>query len=317
MEVRILNAMRKRKQQIETIIPNDSRWFRVARIRKTIGFCQRTLDPHDFYPSGVDVCRFPDIRKVILYGTYKEFNTCAEELTSRFPKLTSQILEERTAKISALFPLAERPENALSLATAWFNCKTCSPLLIHGADALKHECPYPAANNNGVLACELTFDTILHGGWCAERSKFTFSETASTIARRLILDCGEDPENITLKKMNSKLPRFASHENGEIVVRNWREAVSYTGSIGVHCHGLTAHHAPPSSNTNFEASPRAIDTLDRTNAQSSCMIPTYIMRDSGGSVSIVGGITSRWGWFCALGISRRPSDTSELGEFIN
>ena len=226
MKARILVAMRTRKQAIDENALKTRWWSRVFRIRRAVEEYQRTLHPHDFSPSGVDVCRLPDIRKVILYGTDEEFNSCAEEVASGLPKLTSKFLEERTTKISAILPFDKRPDNILSLATAWFNCGKCPSLLIHGTDALKHECPYVWRVPTERQITEVTFDTnILHGGWCAERSKFKFSEITSTIARRLILDCGEDPESITLTEINSKLHRFAFSKISVILPCSWREAV--------------------------------------------------------------------------------------------
>ena len=73
-------------------------------MRVVVDKYQRSLDPHDFRPSMEGVCRTPDICKVIIDGTDEGFNTCAQEATPRLPALTSQIFEERTAKVSALLP---------------------------------------------------------------------------------------------------------------------------------------------------------------------------------------------------------------------
>ena len=49
----------------------------------------------------------------------------------------------------------------------------------------------------------------------------------------LILDCGEDPESITLAEINSKLHWFVFYENGELAAHNWAEIVS-PSLLGVH-----------------------------------------------------------------------------------
>ena len=222
MEARILEAMRECKKDIEDRVLEARSISRVNEIRVVVEKYQRTLNPHDFCPRTEDVYQIPDIRKAIIDGTDEEFDTCVEEVASGLPKLTSKFLEERTAKISALVPFNERPDNVLSLAAAWFNCGWCHQYRpMHGIDMLRHQCLIPWSPPSGKTT---TF--ALRRGWCAESSRFTFSQIASTIARGLILDCGEDPESITLAEMNSKFHRFVFYENDELVAHNWEETVS-------------------------------------------------------------------------------------------
>lgn len=232
MEVRILNAMHACKQRVDAALLIDLWDLRVAKMVAVVNAYQRTFHPHDFYPSAADVCRIPDVREVSMDGTDEEFNACIEGLTSRLPELTSKLLGERTAILSALIPFDERPDNVLSLAAVWFNCESCMRhlqcSLLHGLDALVHECLY--AKPVG----EVAFDTIaLRGGWHAT---FTFSKLSSAIARELVLDCHEDPESITLAEMNSKLYRFIVGESDQVVC-SWKDTVSFSGLVGTRCRG--------------------------------------------------------------------------------
>jgi len=284
--------MRRCKKEID-----DKAWdvrysSRVNRIGGIIDECRRTLDPHDFCPSNVDVCGIPDIYEVTIYGTDKEFNRCAEKVTARFPGLTSQFLRERTAKLSALLPFNGRSTSALSLATAWFTWGSHHLVLMHGTDALTHQHLAKCGLSSGSPVGEVTLENqVPIRGWRAGAPEFRFSEVASNIARRLILDCGEDPNRITLAEINSKSHRFAFSKNeGPIAAHSWRETVS-TGFVGLPCRGLTTHHALPSSTTNFATPSRTTGFLDRTDAQSLCTTITHMTRRDRGAVSTVGGVT--------------------------
>ena len=96
---------------------------RVDKMRGVIREYRRTSGPHDFCPSVEDVWGVSDKRKVIINGTDEEFNTNAD--IGRFPKLISQILEVRIAKLLTLLPPGERRGNVLSLAAIWFKCLSC------------------------------------------------------------------------------------------------------------------------------------------------------------------------------------------------
>ena len=202
---------------------------RIHRIETIVGKYQRTLDPHDFCPSMGDVSRIPAIRKAIINGTDKEFNACAEELITGLPWLASKFLEERNATLSALLPFKfkRRPVDVLSLAAFWFTCGLCHVSLMHGTDALVHQCPGLLSRPPVEPIGEATFENwVPSHGWRAGASGFEFSTAASTMARGLILECGEDPENITLADINSKFHRFACSEKDGLVVYSWRETVS-------------------------------------------------------------------------------------------
>ena len=223
---RILDAMYRCKKEIEDKAQAARCISRVNKVGTVVQKYQRTLSPYDFYLRMEDVCPIPDIRKVIVNGTDEEFNTRAKEVTPELPKLTSRILEERTAKISALLPFNDRPGGVLSLATAWFSCGLCCRYPTHGTDALIPHCLSLADHPSKQPTGEEAFDSHVQGrGWCADTSMFKFSETASTIARGLVLDCGEDPESITLAEIYSKFHRFVFYEKGELVAHNWQETV--------------------------------------------------------------------------------------------
>ena len=250
MKVGILEVMRTCKKEIKNNVENKALEVRcisrVNKMRVVVGKYQRTLDPHDFCPAIEDVCRTPDIRKVIIDGTDEEFNVCAEEATSRLPDLGSQILEERAAKLSALLPFNGEPANVLSLATAWFTCGLCNPTLMHSPDVLGHQRPIPLRQSpeGSIGIGEATFNYHVPARcWYTETSKFGFSEVVSTIARGLILDCGEDPESITLAEINSRFHRFVFYEDRELVAHNWGGTVS---STAVQAPIFWVNHAPRS-----------------------------------------------------------------------
>ena len=235
MKVEILEAMRACKEEIERKAEDkalDARCIsRVNKMRMVVQKYQRTLHPHDFFPSMEDVCRTPDIRTVIIDGTDEEFDTCVEGTTSRLPELTSQTLEERTLKLSALLEFDGRPADVLTLATVWFTCGLCNPSLMHGTDVLGHQCPIASREIPGeaIGISEATFNYHVPARcWNAETFSLRFSEAASAVARGLILDCGEDPESVTLAEINSRFHRFVFYENDELVAHNWEETVSST-----------------------------------------------------------------------------------------
>ena len=232
MEARILDAMRECKQEIEDEALKDRCDSRVTKMNAIVTKYERTLDPHDFCASMEDVCRLPDIRKVIIDGTDEEFNACAEELTSRLPELTSHLLEERTTKMTALFPSSERPGNIFLFATGWFKCGMCYMHPMHAADALRHYCRIPWCYRPEKPVGETTLDNFAwRRSWCGETHMLQFSEVASTLARKLILECGEDPDSITLAEMDARLHRFGFYKNTELAACNWREMVSSAGFV--------------------------------------------------------------------------------------
>jgi len=284
--------MRTCKQEIENKTLKTRCTSRVGKMVMIVIEYERTLEPYDFCPSTEDVCRLPDIRKVIIDGTDEEFNTCAKEVTSRLPKLTSQLLKERTTKMSALLPFNGRSDSTLLLAKAWFRCGKCdnkSPM--HATDALRHYCSFLWCYPYGKSIGEATLDVYMQRRrWCGDTDRLQFSGVTSAIARGLILDCGEDPESITLTEINAKFHRFFICRSNNLVAYNWRETVGSASSVDVRCSGLTAHYTPFSSITNLATPPRTIDSLDRTNAQSLCTTPTLITGRGSGTVYIVGGV---------------------------
>ena len=222
----MLDAVRRCKKGIDDKVLAPRCISQVVRMEAIVDKFQRTLDLHDFCPLMGDVCRIPDIRSVIINGTDKEFDACAEEVTIGLPNLASQFLEERTAVLSDLLPFNERPPNVLSLATVWFACGLCNYLL-DGPDTLVHQCLAPGDWPSEEQIGESTFERrVLSQGWSAGALSFSFSWFASDIARKLILDCGEDPENVTWAEVNSKFHRFILSKNGDLAAHSWRETVS-------------------------------------------------------------------------------------------
>ena len=141
MEARVIDVMRRCKRGREDRALDTRRRLRVSRLGTIIHEYGRTLDPHDFCPSVEDICQIPDIREVIIGGTDEEFNACAKEVASGLPRLTSKVLEERAAKLSALLPFNGQLDDVLSLATVSSDCGLCGRHLTHDTDALSHRCP--------------------------------------------------------------------------------------------------------------------------------------------------------------------------------
>jgi len=152
-----------------------------------------------------------------------------KDVISGLPGLTSNFLEERTTKVLAILPLDQKPDNVLSLAAVWFifgPAVSRSPRLMDGAKAPSHRDPVPQSRTPETPIGEETFDRYgLEQFQFPQGHKLSFSEAASTIARGLILDCGDDPESTTSAEMDSKLHRFVIYKNDKLVARNWRETV--------------------------------------------------------------------------------------------
>ena len=221
--------MQTRKQEIEDDALEDRCIFRLTKMKEIVKSYERTLNPHDFCPSTEDICMVPDIRKAIIDGNNEEFDTCADEVMSRLPRLTSPLLEERIAKISALLPYKKRSDNVLSLAIAWVKCGSCNASPMHATDALRHYCSIPQDYFSEKPIGEATFDAYVRGqAWCGQTATLRFSQPTSSIARGLILDCGDDSKNITWKEMDAKFHRFVRYECGNPIVQNWREMVGHT-----------------------------------------------------------------------------------------
>ena len=242
MEARVLDAMRTRKQAIEHKAQKDRCISRVMRMGTIVEGHMRTHHPYDFHLLLEDVCRLPDIRRVIIDGTDEEFDTRAEEVTSRLPELTVQCLEERTAKVSALLPFEGQSGNAISLATAWVRCGSCGMRPMHATHALNHNCSIPCSDSSSEKPiAEATFDIhVPRRAWCGGATKLEFAADLFKTARELALNCGEDPGSITWAEINTMLHRLVRHNGSYPIVYAWSEMVCPTGFIGVRCCGLTA-----------------------------------------------------------------------------
>ena len=225
MKVRILEVMRERKKELDKV--REARSIsRETRIRTIIQRYRQTLGPCGFCPQTEDVCQIPAIRRLIINGTDQEFSAWANKFSPGLPRFTS----------ATLLPFKGRSGKILSLATVWFSCRMCSQYPIHGIDALRHrQCLALVNNPCGKPAIKTIIDLHTLGPCCGGKSfEFTFSEFASTIAQGLILDCGEDPESITLAEIKSRHHQFVFYENGELAAHSWEETVSPASLLGVH-----------------------------------------------------------------------------------
>ena len=166
------------------------------------------------------------------------FNTWADEISPRLPKFTSEILEERITMVSPPLPVNEQSDNLLSLTTARFSCGLYYRHPIHGTDVPSNrQCLILPSDPPGKPIGEATLDLHTIGTGLVPRISqvYIFGSRFNYYSRIeiLILDCGEDPESITLAEINSKLHWFVFYENGELAAHNWAEIVS-PSLLGVH-----------------------------------------------------------------------------------
>ena len=206
---------------------------RIGRIEEIVDAFRFSLPhPHDFCPSVGDICWIPEVQKAIVDGTDEEFLDCEADIRSRIPELTATWLEERKAFFLQLLPQESPTLEHLSLATTLFSCTDCygrSGMRIE--EALSHRCHHlPDRESRAEFSSTTSkkiFQDHVRAPWNPDLSRYKYSLEIAGVVRGIVLDCGENPDTITIREMNKKHHRFARWSaDGTITVINWFEAVS-------------------------------------------------------------------------------------------
>jgi hypothetical protein len=72
-----------------------------------------------------------------------------------------------------------------------------------------------------------TFYSRAGSPWDPEASEFEYSADLSAVVRAIVLECGENPDTITVQEMNGKHHRFGHFGRDTVSVLNWLQVVSF------------------------------------------------------------------------------------------
>ena len=208
---------------------------RIAKVENIADSFRLSLPhPHDFSPSKGDICWIPEVRRAIIDGTDEEFQNCEAGLRSRIPELSVAWLEERRKVFLQLLPQDSPSLEHFSLVTTLFDCTECPTRGMRIETALSHGCkrgygwrgnaPRETFSNDAGAS---TFQNEADIPWDWGHVKFEYSAERSALAREVALECGEDPDTVTIQEMNRKHHRIALfREDGTVAVLNWLQVVS-------------------------------------------------------------------------------------------
>lgn len=221
--------MRKKSASIHAKITADQRRSRINQVEEISTLFRFSLpNPRDFYPSAADICWIPEVRKAIIDGTDKEFQDCIVDIRSRISELSATWLEERRNFFLQFLPQDPPTLQHLSLATTFFDCVKCHTFDMRIERALSHCClnrEY-VTQFSGESSAQ-TYDYHVNPHWDSGFARYRYSAELTTVAREIILECGENPDTITTQEMSGKHHRFVRFDtNGTVGVLNWVEAVS-------------------------------------------------------------------------------------------
>ena len=151
-----------------------------------------------------DVCWIPEARKAIVDGTDREFHDCEVDLKSRILQLSAGWLEERRNFFLQLLPQDSPNLEHLSLAIAFFDCVKCREPGMRIGDALSHSCRsygYGGEHKTNFLsaASANAFYSARGVPWDSGFSKYEYSAKLSAIMKEVVVECGEDPDTITIQ----------------------------------------------------------------------------------------------------------------------
>jgi len=235
--------MRNESNRIQAQLDARRCESRIARVREIFDSFHFLLPhPHDFSPSTADICWIPEVRKVIVDGTDEDFQGLKADLPSRIPDLSAAWLEERRKFFSQLLPQDPPSLQHLLLATTFFDCVQCRESGMRIEKALVHYCynyGYGSKHKAGFsnAASAGAFYNRAGVPWDSGFSKYQYSAEFSAIVREVVVECGENPDTVTIQEMNRKNHRFVCFgRDGKVTVLNWSEAVS----SGVH-HWMVSH----------------------------------------------------------------------------
>ena len=210
--------------------PRDERCkSRVAGVRKIVDSFRFSLHPYDFSPSTADVCWIPNVREAILDGTDEEWQRCEADLPARIPELSAAWLEKRRKVFLGLLPHGSPNPEDLSLVTTLFDCTECSEFGMRIESAISHSCRYDIGDKARSSGVDSARSLWKYTGtpWNSGLAKYRYSAELSAIARQIVLECGENPDTITIQEMNGSNHRFVRNEGDRMAyIINWVEAVS-------------------------------------------------------------------------------------------
>lgn len=219
--------------------------------KKISGWAIKQLRPQDMLPRVLDVALSEPFKPFIFDDTDTEppFITDKNELAKTMERFTEAWNEERNQFLFSLLPEPYRKPNAkgrgkaipsaLDLATTFFRCSSGQ-----GCPSPKGAIPYPGVLTHGcqrsLARKEIRRDTDPDGFWklsthfyirpwlhhCQDLS---FDQKASSVARMVIQECGEHPDEATAEKMDElglECVRCSEPKRGRRCVMKWDMAVS-------------------------------------------------------------------------------------------
>lgn len=206
-------------------------------------------------PKILDIALTEPFKSFILSDSDEEstFVTDQEELEGALRSFADDWNESRNQFLASLLPDAgdklntkgkakAAPNSAvLNLATTFFQCPSC-PEPISYPRILAHECQLQSctANNRRDTDPEdLTnfLNGIFTRPWFCESQELTFDQEVSDIARMIVQECGENPDEASPERMDEKdcrleCTRCSEPKRGRWVMK-WRMAVCSSISVAV------------------------------------------------------------------------------------
>ena len=225
--------MRDESNRIHALLDARRCKPRIDRVRRIVDPFRFSLPhPRDLSPSTADIFWIPEVRKAIIDGTDKVFQGLEADLPSRIPELSATWLEERSKFFLQLLPQDPPSLKHLHLATTFFGCLECRQSGMRTEDVLSHYCrddSYGSEHKAGLssAASAKSFYNRASVPWDSGFSEHQYSAGLSASVREVVVECGEDPDTITIQDMNWKHHRFVRFGwGGAIAVLNWSEVVS-------------------------------------------------------------------------------------------
>lgn len=217
--------------------------------------------PQDILPKVLDVAFSEPFRSFVFddLDTEPTFITDKDELAGIMERFTEEWNEARNEFLLSLIPKftskgragestkgkgAATPISVLELATTFFQCPSGRKNCSSGQDALSyprilaHECQRTLATRKNRRDTDPEGLHILSTGlysrpWLSTCKGTTFDQEASDIARMIVQECGEDPNEVTAERMDDigcrlECLRCSGTRRGqERCIVKWRMAVSF------------------------------------------------------------------------------------------
>lgn len=201
-------------------------------------------------PQILDVALTEPFKSYVLGELDEEpiFMTDNDEFAKSLEHFTEDWNESRNQFLASLLPKSQNgpgrasakgkdkagsSAKALNLATTFFQCPSCVEPISYPR-VLAHECqrqPSTQVNRRDADPEDLLVVSaaIYHRPWLCDCRDLTFDQEASNVARAIIHECGENPDEITAEQMDEKECRFecvrcSEPRKGRWVMK-WRMAV--------------------------------------------------------------------------------------------